>query len=136
MYTIHEIAEKQEQAAAAGLSGAELLDDTERAIRVCNVIGAAWMPEWLRALISKLFPTLVLAAHILDIRYELGGDEADRHAADVEMLDNGLKLADRHYRRLDARRYIVQFIMLQFYKTLRRCGAFAFKSKHKDTEHA
>ena len=136
MYTIHEIAEKQEQAAAAGLSGAELLHDAERAVLICNGIGASWMPEWLRALISKLFPTLVLAADIHDIRYELGGDEADRHAADVEMLDNGLKLADRHYRRLDPRRYLVQFIMLQFYKTLRRCGAFAFKSKHKETENA
>lgn len=136
MYSLNEIEEKIALAKAAKLSGAELLLDRERACRVCNGIGADWMPDWLRALISKLFPTLVLAADIHDIRYELGGDEADRHAADVEMLDNGLKLADRHYRRLDARRYIVQFIMLQFYKTLRRCGAFAFKSKHKETENA
>ena len=136
MYSLNEIEEKIALAKAAKLSGAELLLDHERACRVCNGIGADWMPDWLRALISKLFPTLVLAADIHDIRYELGGDEADRHAADVEMLDNGLKLADRHYRRLDARRYIVQFIMLQFYKTLRRCGAFAFKSKHKETENA
>lgn len=136
MYSLNEIEEKIALAKAAKLSGAELLLDRERACRVCNGIGADCMPDWLRALISKLFPTLVLAADIHDIRYELGGDEADRHAADVEMLDNGLKLADRHYRRLDARRYIVQFIMLQFYKTLRRCGAFAFKSKHKETENA
>ena len=136
MYSLNEIEEKIALAKAAKLSGAELLLDRERACRVCNGIGADWMPDWLRALISKLFPTLVLAADIHDIRYELGGDEADRHAADVEMLDNGLKLADRHYRRLDARRYIVQFIMLQFYKTLRRCGAFAFKFKHKETENA
>lgn len=126
MYTDSDILRKQEEAVEAGLSGAELLDDVERAARVCNGIGSAWMPEWLRALISKLFPTLVLAADIHDIRYELGGDEADRHAADVEMLDNGLKLADRHYRRADPRRYLVQFIMLQFYKTLRRCGALAY----------
>lgn len=136
MYSLNEIEEKIALAKAAKLSGAELLLDRERACRVCNGIGADWMPDWLRALISKLFPTLVLAADIHDIRYELGGDEADRHAADVEMLDNGLKLADRHYRRLDPRRYLVQFIMLQFYKTLRRCGAFAFKSKHKETENA
>ena len=136
MYSLNEIEEKIALAKAAKLSGAELLLDRERACRVCNGIGADWMPDWLREAISKLFPTLVLAADIHDIRYELGGDEADRHAADVEMLDNGLKLADRHYRRLDARRYIVQFIMLQFYKTLRRCGAFAFKFKHKETENA
>ena len=136
MYTIHEIAEKQEQAAAAGLSGAELLDDTERAIRVCNGIGAAWMPEWLRALISKLFPTLVLAADIHDLRYDDGGDELARLLADIEMLDNGIKLANHHYSRFDPRRYIVQFVMLQFYIKLRQFGAFAFKSKHKETENA
>lgn len=126
MYSLSEIEKKIDLAAAAGLSGAELLEDRERAIRVCNGIGASWMPEWLRALISRLFPTLVLAADIHDLRYDAGGDEIDRHVADIEMLDNGLKLADHHYRRLDPRRYLVQFVMLQFYKTLRRCGALAY----------
>jgi hypothetical protein len=126
MYTLNEVLCKQEEAIEAGLSGAELLDDTERAIRVCNGIGAAWMPEWLRALISKLFPTLVLAADIHDIRYDMGGDEIDRHMDDVEMLDNGIKLANRHYGRLDPRRYIVQFVMLQFYIKLRDYGQAAY----------
>ena len=126
MYTLDEVLCKQESAIEAGLSGAELLEDTERAVRVCNGIGAAWMPECLRALISRLFPTLVLAADIHDVRYDAGGDEIDRHIADIEMLDNGIKLANRHYGRFDPRRYIVQFIMLQFYIKLRQFGAIAY----------
>lgn len=136
MYSLNEIEEKIALAKAAKLSGAELLLDRERACRVCNGIGADWMPDWLREAISGLNPTLVLAADIHDIRYALGGTEAERKAADDEMLENGIKLANHHYSRFDPRRYIVQFVMLQFYIKLRQFGAFAFKSKHKETENA
>ena len=136
MYSLNEIEEKIALAKAAKLSGAELLLDRERACRVCNGIGADWMPDWLREAISGLNPTLVLAADIHDIRYALGGTEAERKDADDEMLENGLKLANYRYGRFDPRRYIVQFVMLQFYIKLRQFGAFAFKSKHKETENA
>lgn len=136
MYSLNEIEEKIALAKAAKLSGAELLLDRERACRVCNGIGADWMPDWLREAISGLNPTLVLAADIHDIRYALGGTESERKAADDEMLENGIKLANHHYSRFDPRRYIVQFVMLQFYIKLRQFGAFAFKSKHKETENA
>lgn len=136
MYSLNEIEEKIALAKAAKLSGAELLLDCERACRICNGIGADWMPDWLRALISGLNPTLVLAADIHDIRYDDGGDELARLLADIEMLDNGIKLANHHYSRFDPRRYIVQFVMLQFYIKLRQFGAFAFKSKHEETENA
>lgn len=126
MYTTAEILKKQELAISAGLSGAELLDDTERAQRVCNGIGANWMPNWMRGLIGFLFPTLVLAADIHDIRYDIGGTEKQRVAADVEMLDNGIKLANHKYRLFSPLRYVVQFVMLQFYITLRRVGNLAW----------
>ena len=88
MYTLHEIEEKIKLAKELNLSGAELLEDCERAMRVCNGIGAEWMPEIARKLISSLNPTLVLAADIHDIRYHLGGSELDRKNADDEMLIN------------------------------------------------
>ena len=129
MYTTAEILKKQELAVDAGLSGVELLDDTERAQRVCNGIGANWMPNRIRALISFLFPTLVLAADIHDIRYDDGGTEEERKFADVEMLDNGIRLAIQKYRLFDPRRYLVQFVMLQFYIKLCKFGNLAWNYK-------
>ena len=107
MYSLNEIEEKIALAKAAKLSGAELLLDRERACRVCNGIGADWMPDWLQEAISGLNPTLVLAADIHDIRYALGGTEAERKDADDEMLENGLKLANYRYGWYDPRRYWV-----------------------------
>ncbi|WP_302453768.1 hypothetical protein [Victivallis vadensis] len=45
MYTDDEIREKQQLARAAGLSGAELLDDIGAVRQDCNGSGAARMPE-------------------------------------------------------------------------------------------
>ena len=53
MYTDDEIRGKQLLARAAGLSGAELLDDVEAVKKDCNGIGAAWMPDRLRDLLGE-----------------------------------------------------------------------------------
>lgn len=132
MYSLNEIEEKIQLATELNLSGAELLEDTERAQQVCNGIGAERMPSWLRWLISFLFPTLVLAADIHDIRYDVGGTEEERAAADVEMLDNGIKLANHKYLLFSPLRYVVQFVMLQFYITLRRVGNLAWNDRSEN----
>ncbi|WP_294477497.1 hypothetical protein [uncultured Victivallis sp.] len=126
MYSLNEIEKKIQLANELNLSGAALLEDTERAQQVCNGIGAEWMPSWLRWLIGFLFPTLVLAADIHDIRYYLGGSELDRKNADDEMLINGILLARNRYGKFDPRRYVVVFVMLQFYFKLRDFGSFAW----------
>lgn len=129
MYSLNEIEEKIKLAKKLGLSGAELLEDRERAMRVCNGIGAEWMPSWMRWLIGFLFPTLVLAADIHDIRYYLGGSELDRKNADDEMLINGVVLARNRYGKFDPRRYVVVFVMLWFYFKLRDFGSFAWNGR-------
>ena len=129
MYSLNEIEEKIQLANELNLSGAALLEDTERAQQVCNGIGAEWMPSWLRWLIGFLFPTLVLAADIHDIRYYLGGSELDRKNADDEMLINGVVLARNRYGKFDPRRYVVVFVMLQFYFKLRDFGSFAWNGR-------
>lgn len=127
MYTLKDIDAKITLGHKAGLSGVHLLaDDPDRAIRVCNGIGADWMPDVLREAISTLNPTLVLAADIHDIRYLLGGTEADRKAADDEMLANGIKLADWRYRWCDPRRYYVRKQIHKFHAILRVAGGAAF----------
>ena len=132
MYSLNEIEEKILLANELNLSGAELLEDRERAVKVCNGIGAEWMPSWLRWLIGFLFPTLVLAADIHDIRYHLGGSELDRKNADDEMLINGILLARNRYGKFDPRRYVVVFVMLQFYFKLRDFGSFAWNGRSGD----
>ncbi len=132
MYSLNEIEEKILLANELNLSGAALLEDMERAQQVCNGIGAEWMPSWLRWLIGFLFPTLVLAADIHDIRYHLGGSELDRKNADDEMLINGVVLARNRYGKFDPRRYVVVFVMLQFYFKLRDFGSFAWNGRSGD----
>lgn len=126
MYSLNEIEEKIQLAKKLGLSGAELLEDRERAQRVCNGIGAEWMPDAARKLISSLNPTLVLAADIHDLRYDTGGTSEERERADREMLENGCKLAEARYSWYNPLRYYVKWKMRKFYKILREFGGWAW----------
>ena len=45
------------------------------------------------------------------------------------MLDNGIRLAVQKYRLFDPRRYLVQFVMLQFYIKLCKFGNLAWNYK-------
>lgn len=93
MYTLQEIEWKIELAKAAKLSGAELLEEREQAMRVCNGIGACWMPERIRRFIGLLHPELVIVADIHDLRHEIGGTHLDRWKSDFEFLCNGFRMA-------------------------------------------
>ena len=126
MYTDDEIREKQQLARAAGLSGAELLDDADAVKRDCNGIGAAWMPDATREWISTANPSLVVVADIHDRRYSEGGTEKDRQAADAEFRANGLKMAKYVYSWYDPRRYWVMWQVRKFSALLAGFGALAF----------
>lgn len=120
MYTDEEIREKQQLARAAGLSGAELLNDAEAVKRDCNGIGAAWMPDRLRDLLGERYPELVVVADIHDRRYALGGGILARWRADWEFLRNGLKMA-RHCHRIG-----IAWATVRMWILLRLGGAAAF----------
>ena len=126
MYTDDEIREKQQLARAAGLSGAELLDDADAVKRDCNGIGAAWMPDATREWISTANPSLVVVADIHDRRYSEGGTEKDRQAADADFRANGLKMAKYVYSWYDPRRYWVMWQVRKFSALLAGFGALAF----------
>ena len=99
MYTDEEIRQKQLLARAAGLGGAELLNDIGAVKRDCNGIGAEWMPDRWRDLLGERYPELVVVADIHDRRYANGGGILARWRADWEFLVNGLKMA-HHCRRI------------------------------------
>lgn len=126
MYTDDEIRQKQQLARAAGLGGAELLNDAEAVRRDCNGIGAAWMPDATREWISTANPSLVVVADIHDRRYSEGGTEKDRQAADAEFRANGLKMAKYVYSWYDPRRYWVMWQVRKFSALLAGFGALAF----------
>ena len=133
MYTVDEIREKQQLARAAGLSGAELLDDAAAVRRDCNGIGAAWMPDATREWISTANPSLVVAADIHDRRYSIGGTEADRKAADAEFRANGMKMAKHVYSWCDPRRYWVMWQVWKFSALLAGGGALAFNYREEES---
>lgn len=126
MYSDAEIIKKQRVARAAGLSGAELLDDIEAVKRDCNGIGAAWFPWWLRFVISLLCPSLVIVADIHDRRYSIGGDDLDRQMADREFEANGERIAEYTYASWNLLRYVVENRARAMYAALFVGGGFAF----------
>lgn len=93
MYTLPEIDRKITLARAAKLSGAYLLENRLRVMRVCNGIGAWWMPDEIRELIGVMYPDLVIAADIHDLRHEKGGRWWKRWVYDGEFLINGVRMA-------------------------------------------
>ena len=120
MYSDAEIREKQQLARAAGLSGAELLDDMAAVKRDCNGIGAEWMPDRWRDRLGERYPELVVVADIHDRRYAIGGVILARWRADWEFLRNGLKMA-RHCRRIG-----IAWATVRMWILLRLGGAAAF----------
>lgn len=92
-YTVPEIERKIKLARAAKLSGATLLENRTRVMRVCNGIGAWWMPPRIRQLIGVCFPDLVIVADIHDLRHDAGGSWRKRWGNDFEFLTNGLRMA-------------------------------------------
>lgn len=133
MYTDEEIREKQQLARAAGLRGAELLNDAAAVKKDCNGIGAAWMPDATREWISTANPSLVVVADIHDRRYSIGGTEADREAADAEFRANGMKMARYVYSWYDPRRVWVMWQVWKFSALLAGGGALAFNYREEES---
>lgn len=129
--TIEEVNEKRKLARKIGLSGWWLLQDAERAAKVCNGIGAEWFPAWLRGLIDNVCPHLVIVADIHDVRYEIGGNDAARRRADAEFLSNGYMVAEYYYAWYNPGRYVAEFAVRRMHRLLRVSGGKAWKEATK-----
>jgi len=107
--TTEEYEKMLEAAERVGLKSRDLLkDNRDTALRVCNGIGAEWMPKWLRDIVTKLHPTLAPAAAIHDLRYYFGnGTDLDFMESNEEFADNGIALAKDKYGWYNPVRYIV-----------------------------
>ena len=108
------------------LSGADLLKMPE-ALWVCNGIGPEWFPAWLRHLINLICPSLVLVAHIHDLRYHIGGTEDDRRAADAEFMANVLIVAEARYKYFPPLKWLTEWAGFKMFRLLRLAGRTARK---------
>lgn len=126
MYTIKEIDAKRHLAAFADLDGRWRLDDHALVQQKCNGIGAAWFPNWLRWLVGKVAPDMILVADIHDLEYEEGGGILDRWRSDWRFLRNGFRMA--RYRH----RWRVCGQALRLWICLRIGGQAAFNWKKKE----
>ena len=124
--TEQEAKEKYLLARRLALSGYWLLRDTERAARECNGIGPEWAPEWLRTAIDTMCPNLVVVADIHDIRYFIGGTDADRQRADAEFLSNGYIVAEACHAWYSPGRYVAEWLVRRMHRALRLGGGKAW----------
>lgn len=129
--TEQEAHEKYLLARRLALSGYWLLRDTARAARECNGIGPEWAPAWLRTAIDTMCPNLVVVADIHDIRYFIGGTDADRQRADAEFLANGYAVAEACHKWYSPGRYVAEFLVRRMHRALRLGGGKAWTEAMK-----
>ena len=133
-YTTEKIEELRRKAEEYDLEGRQILDllDNTALTATANGIGADWMPDWSRALINGLHPSLEAAALIHDVEYHAGGSAEDRAAADSRFRTNCLKSAEAAYPWWDIRRYFARESGRRFYRLLRTFGSWAWPEKAGD----
>lgn len=110
------------------LSGRELLADTKTALVECNGVGAKWMGLFC-GIFSALNPALVIPSAIHDMRYHIGGTEADRLKADAEWIANAMICIDDRYNWYNPLRYLLRWKVPKYYEALRAMGVWAWNVK-------
>ena len=98
--------------------------------RICNGIGADWMPQELNDFLSALTPELLPVALIHDVEcYEAqrcNPSEADFAASNERFRCNGCRVAEHHYAWWHYRRYVVKSRAKACAEILRRFGRYSY----------
>ena len=115
-----------ERAKSQKLMGFERLSNYELTRKVCNGIGAAWMPEWARTLVSNLAPSIVPTSWIHDLDYEDGGGIWKRWCDDWRFLCNGIRGSIYDYKWYRLRRYYSIWQAVRLWRALRLFGQPAY----------
>ena len=125
MYTLEEIAALRQKCEELQLEGRELLNkytDTELQ-NICNGIGPAVLPAFIRTTFTRLNHAMQAAAFIHDVEFEeADGTRAAFEEVNARFLANGLKVAEQ-YGKCDPRRYLFQ---LQIHRLAGLCRRFGW----------
>ena len=119
------------EAVLYGLSGAELLADSQAVMRDCNGVGADWMPDAMANACTKLNPVMELPAAIHDRHYANGKTRQERADADLEFLTNTIKVIHREYAWWRPKRYIMMRRAMRYYSYLVMFGGKAWEEARK-----
>lgn len=137
-YTVGEIVALRREAEQLQLCGRSKLDSYTPAElqEICNGIGADWMPEIMRELLTALSPFAEAAAMIHDVEYFEGGNASEREAADRRFRENIVRTAKRSYGWYHPLRYLAMVRAECFYLLLRTFGTAAWKEREvTNAEH-
>lgn len=129
MYTLEEIAALRQKCSTLELEGREILEKytDEELQKICNGIGPAGMPSFLRRTLNKFHPALEPAALIHDVEFEESdGSERGFEDSNARFLANG-KRASRVYGWYDLRRYVVWNQAHRLAALCRRFGAYSWR---------
>ena len=86
--------------------------------RVCNGIGAEWMPEKLRGVLDTIHPAFVVPSIIHDLQYYYwNGAKSTFFRVNADFAENGKKMARHLYGWHSPRRYLA-YHTANKYKTL------------------
>ncbi len=114
-------------AVLAGLDGVEFVQSFDRATRVreYNGIGPKWAGQRLRAMVTQHLGLFEPAALIHDMRnYRSDGSCKGFYYANMEFLENCLKLADHAYPWWNWRRYRARLVAHALYDFVRGDGGW------------
>ena len=137
MYDQDEIKDLMKRSLAAELwiPAAMMQEAPEVLCQVCNGIGAEWMSERSRKILTKAFKYCELAAAIHD--YEYYAQTTSRASADERFLLNALREVRHSYPQWwNWRRWLGERAVLAAYAILERVGivAWALSAKEKTAE--
>ncbi len=117
MYTVEKIVEFRQLANLYELEHREILDkygDYELT-RICNGIGAEFLPFTLRKFINSLNPSLEVVAVIHDVEYhESDGTSHSFNVSNARFAANGIKVAAKAFAWYNPRRYLVMYQAKKF----------------------
>lgn len=131
MYTKTQIAEIRARAIEYGLTYPQSFLAAQRAnlCTVCNGIGAEWMSERSRKIITKMLDYAECSAAVHDYEYSLSdGDEKRRKSVDELFLMNGLREVRAKYPHWYGwRRWLGERAVLAAHEILTRTGSLAWR---------
>lgn len=101
---------------------------------LCNGIGSEAMPNWARAFLDRLHPSMRIAAAIHDLEYALLDDRSDEafHASNARFQWNCVAVCKVLYGWYDPRRYLALYKARQFATILDICGKPAWRKARTD----
>ena len=125
MANVEEVKRLRQICEEYGLEGSELLvgRTDEELARLYNGIGPEAFPQWLRAALDALHPSLAPVAMIHDVEWsESDGREETFAESNARFRRNGCKVASASFGWWRPRRYLVMWDSVKFARICQRFG--------------